>query len=211
MQPRRQEDVWTQGDRYPLQLALSVPQAHMEDPRFQETRQVLHLPLPSGSRVIIQSGPRRGRVGTVRQSEDSRNTVTVELVVEDVEPQFGLGIAAALADKYASASLAATELGVREDVLAACCGSVLARDDDRGYIYDLGLRLCIEDGAFVAPGFCRAERTTSDTRACDWSQSNDMLTHSDAPRHCSARERALSTAPRRSACCDLPQALPGSV
>ena len=169
----------------PLQLALSVPpNAHMEDPRFQETKAgVASSRFLSGSRVIIQSGPRRGRVGTVRQSEDSRNTVTVELVVEDVEPQFGLGIAAALADKYASASLAATELGVREDVLAACCGSVLARDDDRGYIYDLGLRLCIEDGAFVASGFCRAERTTSDTRACDWSQSNDMLTHSDAPRH----------------------------
>lgn len=168
----------------PLQLALSVPpNAHVEDPRFQETKPgVATSRFLSGSRVIIQSGPRRGRVGIVHQCEDSRNTVTVELIVEDVEPQFGFGIAAALADKYASASLAATELGVREDVLAACCGSVLARDDNRGFTYDLGLRLCIEDGAFVALGFCRAERTASDTRACDWSQSNDMLTHSDAPR-----------------------------
>mmetsp|Transcript_28175 Transcript_28175/g.84760 ORF Transcript_28175/g.84760 Transcript_28175/m.84760 type:complete len:1539 (+) Transcript_28175:214-4830(+) len=165
----------------PLQLALSAPpSAHVEDPRFRETAaNPASKRFKTGSRVLLRSGPRRGCVGIVCKCEDSQNRVTVAVPIDDVEPQFGLAIAAALADKFASAKLAANELGLREDVLAACCGSILARDG-HGVAYDLGLRLYVDGGAFVALGYCRAERA-SETQT-DWAQAGDSLTESTTSR-----------------------------
>mmetsp|Transcript_1533 Transcript_1533/g.4612 ORF Transcript_1533/g.4612 Transcript_1533/m.4612 type:complete len:1355 (-) Transcript_1533:80-4144(-) len=153
----------------PLQLTLSAPpHTHVNDPRFQERGPLMvSSRFAPGCRVIFVSGSRLGQIGIVRQCDNLRNAVMVDTLVEDVEPQFGLGIAAALTDKFASAALAAAELGLREKVLTACCGSVLVRDDARGTLYDLGLRLFVDGGAFLTLGYCRAAYAAGNTPRVD--------------------------------------------
>ena len=86
-----------------------------------------------GSRVIVRRGARRGAVAVVAACDDAANTVTVDAPEEDAEPQFGLGIASALGDKFASGKLAASELGLTEAVLETyeshpACSVVIAAE-----------------------------------------------------------------------------------
>ncbi|KAH8061399.1 5'-3' exonuclease [Aureococcus anophagefferens] len=148
----------------PLQLAMSSPpHAHVVDERFAETAPVASSGrFGVGSRVLITRGPRRGAVGVVAACDDLRNTVTLDAPREDPEPQFGVGIASALGDKFASQKLAASELGLREDVLEALVGTVVVDDAEAGVTYDVGLRLVVENSTFVALGYVRGAAAARD-------------------------------------------------
>jgi len=161
----------------PLQLAMSSPpHAHVVDERFAETAPVASSGrFGVGSRVLITRGPRRGAVGVVAACDDLRNTVTLDAPREDPEPQFGVGIASALGDKFASQKLAASELGLREDVLEALVGTVVVDDAEAGVTYDVGLRLVVENSTFVALGYVRGMAAADETADDAWARGGDAV------------------------------------
>ncbi|KAJ1456723.1 XRN 5'-3' exonuclease N-terminus-domain-containing protein [Pelagophyceae sp. CCMP2097] len=181
-----------QDAEVPLQLALKEPPYKFEDARFSVSREARPLKerFRPADAVVAVRGPYAGCVGVVVSIVDraARPGVVVEFAADVAEPPFGLTLAAALADKFAGADAAALELGLSPPVLGAVCGSVRVHLD-ADVCYDVGLRLRLEGGTFVASGYCRLR---SDVALADaWKEADDAV------RIVGSRQENASAAPKK--------------
>jgi len=92
--------------------------------------------------------PNHGRLGEVVGHHAATNTVQVRCKVHPPEPPFGLGIAAAVVDKYFPMGAVARTLKIRPDILGRLLGSLIV-SAGRDEAYDLGLRLRINEPSGV--------------------------------------------------------------
>ena len=92
--------------------------------------------------------PHHGRLGEVIGHNPATNTVQVRCKVHPPEPPFGLGIAAAVVDKYFPTGAVARTLKIRPDILGRLLGSLIV-SAGKDEVYDLGLRLRINEPSGV--------------------------------------------------------------